>query len=74
MKWNAHLMIFYRPKYAALGNNFADAEDAGEALEAIGCEKLEPVFDISGGVEDCEDVTSATKSSQRPLRPSRKGI
>ena len=43
MKWNAHLMIFYRPKYAALGNNFADAEDAGEALEAIGCEK-QPMF------------------------------
>ena len=45
------------------------------ALEAIGCEKLEPVFDISGGVEDYEDVTSpATKSSQKPLRPSLKGI
>ena len=69
MMLNAHSMIFYRPKYAALANNFADAEAAGEALEAIGCEKLEPRFDISWGVEDDEDAPPAAKSSQKPPRP-----
>ena len=69
MMLNAHSMIFYRPKYAALANNFADAEAAGEALEAIGCERLEPRFNISGRIEDDEDAASATKSSQKPPPP-----
>lgn len=66
---SARLALMSRPTYAALANNFADAEAAGEALEAIGCERLEPRFNISGRIEDDEDAASATKSSQKPPPP-----
>ena len=66
-------ILFLRPKYGALANNFADPEAAGKALEAIGCEKLDPVFDISGD-DDAEkqgQPASDDMSSQNlPRRPS----
>ena len=64
--------FFFRPKYGALANNFADPEAAGKALEAIGCEKLDPVFDITGDdAEKEEHPASDSMSSQNsPRRPS----
>ena len=60
------MIVFFRPKYAALANNFADPEAAGEALEAIGCEKLDPVFDISGDDAEKQGHPASDNKSRRP--------
>ena len=76
--WFNHCKTFFflRPKYGALANNFADPEAAGKALEAIGCEKLDPVFDISGDDmakqgQPASDDTSSQNSHRRPSLPAK---